>query len=105
MMEVRRARAMPLAFLRRRGVDPVEIAFVVSVFGRAEFALHDHATRAVAQVGEFLALQRAQHTVDALAAAAAARGEYPPLEDARPFAMEQPPQQLGRRPRAGERPG
>src|SRR5882757_5045991 len=97
MMEVRRARAVPLAFLRRRGVDPVEIAFVVSVFGRAEFALHDHATRAVAQVGEFLALQRAQHAVDALAAAAAAGAEYPPLEHPWFFGMEQPQQKLGAR--------
>src|SRR5271156_3914876 len=54
-------------------VNPVEIVIVVRVLGRAKFAFHSHATGLVAQVVEFLTLDRAQHAVDALAAAAAAR--------------------------------
>ena len=59
-------------FLRRGGVDPVEVAVVVDVLGRAELALHRDLAARIAQVVELLALDRAQHPVDALAAAAAA---------------------------------
>src|SRR5262245_60635224 len=75
--------------LCRRGVDPIEIAIVVGVFGRAELALHDHATAGIAHVAELLTLDRAQHAVDALAAAATARHERPTLELARPLLVEQ----------------
>src|SRR5471030_1376437 len=61
-------------------VDPVEIVIVVVIFSRAEFAFHRYAARSVAQVVELLALDAAQHAVDALAAAAATRDQWPALE-------------------------
>src|ERR1044072_8586337 len=61
-------------------VAPVEVAIVVAVFGGAELALHRHVTRRVVNAAEFLALDRAQHATEALAAAAAARLEGPSCE-------------------------
>src|SRR5262245_65676286 len=89
---------MPAGFLRSRGVDPVEIVIVVSVFGRTELALHDHATALVAQIAELLALDRTQHAVDALATAAAARDKGTAGEQTQPFGMEQPMPQGRARP-------
>src|SRR3954469_24334236 len=74
-------------------VDTVEIAVVVGVFGRAELAFHGDFTRGIAQVVELLALDRAQHAVDALAAAAATRHEGSSCELARLLLVEQPVEQ------------
>src|SRR5215213_4511019 len=82
---------------RRRRVDPVEVAVVVGVFGRAELALYRDAPGLVAQVVELLALDRTQHAVDALAAAAAARDEGPAGEQARLLGVEQAVKQGHRR--------
>src|SRR5581483_5354047 len=83
------SRAHPMPQSRCRGVDPIEIAVVVDVFGGAELALHGDFTAGIAQVVELLALDRAKHAVDALAAAAAARDERSACELARLLLVEE----------------
>src|SRR5471032_2766770 len=76
-------------------VNPVQIVIVVGVFGRAEFAFHGDAAGLVAQVVELFALDAAQHVIDALATAAAARKQRSVLELARLILVEQTIEQGG----------